>query len=704
MLAAAGGVALAVWATWPLAAHWRTHIYDPAERYGDLAQGLKPDMYYGLWVLAWDVHALTTHHALWDANVFHPAPAALATSDHMLGLLPLYLPLALATGDPVLAHQGTLLLTFACAFLAMLALVRDWTASWPAAILAGALFAFSAYRRGNIWAIQLLGSYYLPLIPLAARRAVTEPGARWPALLAVVLVLQSFDTLYFGFAAFAGTVALLTVVLTLDPAARRRWRRLVMPVALAAATVMLASVPYLRASRAGTIRAAGPGVTLFNSSSVCDHGTSATAVALAVGSILLWRRGLRGVSGTWLLGLVSFGLCVHAIAVGPIVQIAGHVVPGPYVALARLVPGFSALRQPKRFEVAAGMPLVVLAGIAVAGALQILEASPLRRRPGVRALWTVAPLAAAAWMTGHFVDGPLGLRPVETRDTVPPVYRWLAAAPPGPVLELPFVDFQIYVFEREYEARRMFRSIYHWLPIANGYGGYRLPTYRLIGAMASRPPDEATLSDLRDLAGIRYVVLDEQRVGSIVSASWSRTALRRERLGTHTVYEIQDFPPQGPPPLAHPLDGHTPGGVSLAPLPPVAHRAALSAPMLPPVFGGFAAQASIMVENRSETPWPGVAWPRSGGVALTYHIRDQTGRLLDSAIRIPADADVGPVVTPLALDVYPGQRVQAALWFVPPTAAGLYKLEVYLVQDGVGAFDPQLGGTLEYPLSVARLQ
>jgi len=45
--------------------------------------------------------------ALFEANLFHPAPHALATTEHLLGLQALYLPLRLATGDPLAAHQAT---------------------------------------------------------------------------------------------------------------------------------------------------------------------------------------------------------------------------------------------------------------------------------------------------------------------------------------------------------------------------------------------------------------------------------------------------------------------------------------------------------------------------------------------------------------------------------------------------------------------
>src|SRR5262249_7845213 len=180
----------------------------------------------------------------------HPAPGTFALSEHMLGAMPLYLPLVLALRDPVLAHQATLLLTFACAFLGALALVRDWTGSWPAAVAAGALFAFSPFRFGHLASLPMEGSCWLPFIPLCARRSV-GPGARWPVLLGIVLVLEALNSYYLAYLTFIGAAGFVVVVLAADPVARRRWTRLVLPFGAAAIVVALVSLPYVRSDQLG---------------------------------------------------------------------------------------------------------------------------------------------------------------------------------------------------------------------------------------------------------------------------------------------------------------------------------------------------------------------------------------------------------------------------------------------------------------------
>src|SRR5258706_6407567 len=141
-------VAVAVWGTWPLATCLDRCVVDASRLSGGwVAVALRRDVDLIVWILAWGAHALATRpSALFEANLFHPAPHALATTEHLLGLQPLYLPLRLATGDPLAAHQATLIATFAGAFATMLLLVRRWTGSWPAGAIAGLGYPLSPPR------------------------------------------------------------------------------------------------------------------------------------------------------------------------------------------------------------------------------------------------------------------------------------------------------------------------------------------------------------------------------------------------------------------------------------------------------------------------------------------------------------------------------------------------------------------------------
>src|SRR5262245_62250641 len=84
---------LALGLLWPLSAQVSRRLYDPNTFTGGfLAQG---DVQLNSWILAWDAHAIGTGNVrgLFDANIFYPEPNALAYSEHMLGVLPVFAPL-----------------------------------------------------------------------------------------------------------------------------------------------------------------------------------------------------------------------------------------------------------------------------------------------------------------------------------------------------------------------------------------------------------------------------------------------------------------------------------------------------------------------------------------------------------------------------------------------------------------------------------
>jgi hypothetical protein len=146
-LGAAAFYALAsVALTWPLFRHPATTVLDTPSLYGDAAVLIQRDINLTMWTLAWDAHALTTAPMrLFHANAFFPAPYTLATTEHMLGNLPWFGPVFLATGNAVLAHQATMLATFVLSGLAMAAFVLFWTGDRAAAVASGFFYACSYY-------------------------------------------------------------------------------------------------------------------------------------------------------------------------------------------------------------------------------------------------------------------------------------------------------------------------------------------------------------------------------------------------------------------------------------------------------------------------------------------------------------------------------------------------------------------------------
>ncbi len=127
------------------------------------------------WILAWDTHALLTDpFHLFDANIFYPLPHTLAYSEHLLSTAALGLPLGLVSGEPVVAYNLSLLLSFPLAGLGMYLLVLHWTGRHQAAFLAGLAFAFAPYRLAAIAHLQLLSVQWLPFSLLALDRLLDQ--------------------------------------------------------------------------------------------------------------------------------------------------------------------------------------------------------------------------------------------------------------------------------------------------------------------------------------------------------------------------------------------------------------------------------------------------------------------------------------------------------------------------------------------------
>jgi hypothetical protein len=660
--------------------HLGTQVYDPAKHAGGVAWKLRRDVYLTQWIFAWEVHAITTApEHLFDANIFHPAPCSLALAEHMLGAMPLYLPVALVSRDPVFAHQATLLLTFACAFLAALALVRDWTGSWPAAVIAGVLFAFNPFRFALLATFQMEGSCWLPLIPLYARRSV-GPGARSPVLLGIVAALAALNSYYFAYLTFIGAPVFVVVVLAADPAARRCWKRLVVPLVAAALVVALVTLPYVHNDQLGSLTPPPREVLLRTSGSPFRTGAPA-ALAIALVTLPFWHRGMRGASGAgWIWGLGAFAVVAHLLSLGPEIDIAGRRLVTPYAVLARVVPGFVMTRVPLRFDVGTTMGLAALSGIGFAGAFR-----DTRRR------WLPVAVSAILTLASVLVvpPRPFPLRPIEVGAGIPGVYRWLSEAAPGPVLEVPLQDFDLFPRRREVEARRTYLSIYHWRPLLNGFSGYRPPSFGSVSALARAAPDADALRLLARTTGVRYVVVHRAELTAEERRRWRRRPpwLRVRRvLGPDIVLEFaRPFDADLMPALlATGPRATTLLSTSLAPLPPVARRAELKLDAAPPVTAraGVAFEVYVEVRNPSSVTWPALAPGAPHLVRVAFRWEDEQGRSwMDD-----------PMANALPYDLAPGASVRVSVAVVSPQS-GPGRLTIGVAQDSewfagvLGPFD-----------------
>jgi hypothetical protein len=510
--------------TWPLFRNPGSTVLDTRSLYGEAWTLVQRDVNLTMWILAWDTHILTTRPwRLFHANTFYPAPYSLATSEHMLGNLPWFAPVFLLTGNPVLAHQVTLLLSFVLCGLAMAWLVLYWTGDRVAALASGFLYAFAPYRMWQLGNLHVVSIQYLPLVLLGIDLTLDRRAPRGgPALLAAGLILSTLVSYYVGYAAFALAGVYAAVgLLTRGRAARAGVRGLVAGMGAAVVLLGLVTLPYVllqlrhilpnygqaqQASLAflGILKFGATGMlswfVLPRRDGIPQYLTVPTMV-LACYALWRWRRPPRG-------ALVAGGLAGAILFLGPILPTPWVVLPLPYKVLMKIVPGFAAMRAPQRFGAVTAATAIALAGLGLALLRQRLAAWP-------RVAALVALLAVAVTLVEARPRDLAPLR-VSPQGSVPDALAWLRTnGQGGPVLVLPMDSWDLYR-----ESRYVYDSIFHWAPIVNGYSSYPPKLYIDVATVAARLPQPGELEAVLGMVDVRWVLFYPNEVPPDARATW----------------------------------------------------------------------------------------------------------------------------------------------------------------------------------------
>jgi hypothetical protein len=522
--------------TWPLFRHPSTQVLDSPSLYGPASVLVQRDINLTVWILAWDTHALVTDPLhLFHANALYPARWSLATSEHMLGNVPFFAPIYLASGNPVLAHQLTLVATFVVAGLAMAAYVFYWTRDRTASLAAGCLFAFAPYRVWQVGNLHIVSIHWIPLVLLGIDLAVDGRRRAGATLVAAALALSSLCSYYVGYTAFALAGAYAVVALV------RRGRAAVgaLPAlaagfGVAAAVVGLLTIPYLILQREGVIphrvRAEDfDSMAFLSLAFLGPRGYSSyfltprrdgipqflgyTVMALAVIGLVLRRRPPRG-------ALVAGAVTGWGLTLGPVLSLSGgRKITLPYRWLMAIVPGFSAMRIPQRFGAVVTVAVTALAGLALA---ELIER--LRRRGHGR----LAPVLAAVVVVAALVEVRIpGLRTMlmPVGEWTQPGHRWLAEhGEGGALIEVPATGA-----DPLRQSQALVGSTVHWLPLANGYSPYPPPSFTTIMEAAARLPAADAIDRMLAVAPLRWVLVRRRLLPPAQLAEW-RAAFERAGL------------------------------------------------------------------------------------------------------------------------------------------------------------------------------
>lgn len=492
-------VALSVVHTWPL-----------ASAPGTLSRVDNGDMLLNAWAMAWVAHQLPRDPLhLFDANIFWPERRTLAYSEHLVLQGILGMPVRALGGSPVLSHNLVMLAGFALTGWAFCLLVRRWTSSWPAGLVAGSLAAFNAHTLTRLAHVQAVHLEFFALALFALDRLLRYRRLGPAVQLGLSVALQGLTSLYL--LVFAAWAMVFVGLARLDAWARPRRLRLA---GLTAAAVIVAGVlslpfvvPYYkvrqelgfsRSSRDARFYAASWEDFVSTGARVhyaawsrryfprAKNATFPGVVALSLAGLALARR--RG----W-----QDGRCRMVLAMG-VGGVLMSVLPRMpiYPWLHEHVPMLQVVRATSRFGILALLGLAVLAGFGV---------RDLRLRWRGRRHWPLVAAGLVILVNAEAFRAPLWYARFQG---IPKVYETLQREPGAVVVELPLPRIRQFFGNASY----MLNSTSHWRPLLNGYSGFIPPSYAVSRRAVADFPQAASLVALHAL-GVTHVVVHGRRFG-----------------------------------------------------------------------------------------------------------------------------------------------------------------------------------------------
>jgi hypothetical protein len=249
----------------------------------------------------------------------------------------------------------------------------------------------------------------------------------------------------------------------------------------------------------------GKSVYLFNREIISHCGIKplTNIILLVIIRLFLdncWRQSIRNrlqainiTEKFYLLAAISAVL----FSFGPTIQFFKESsLPGPYLILYYLVPGFSGIRVPARFAIMVLFGVSVLAGY---GYIKLLQKSKSPLKKSVLGI-TLIILASA-----EYLSIPTHMPPVKTGENIPSVYKWLSQKKDdSTVIELPFHSLRLHQVHKE--SLYLYYSTYHWKRIVNGYSSYFSPTYIFITEYFDNFPTLSFINSLKIL-GVKYMII-----------------------------------------------------------------------------------------------------------------------------------------------------------------------------------------------------
>ena len=479
---------MAVAHSWPLAS-------DPAH----LARLDNHDAEVLTWTVTWVAHALPRQPlSLFDAPIFYPEHRSLAFSEHMFVPSLMGAPLLWAGASPVLVYNLLIIAGLALSGWSMYLLMRRWTGSEWAGVIAGLVYAFNAHVLTRFVHLQAQHVEFFPLMLYALDRVLMQRQRRDAVLLAAAFVLQALCSNYL--LVFVTYAILVTLVV--------RWReigaaRLELLIAGIIVAIAMAPFlwPYFQVNREYGLARTADVVTQYNAgwrdylatggrlhyawwSQRFYEGRTAlfpgvTAIGLALVAVTS-RRMIRDPRVRMTIAIGAVGLAFSL----------GTSLPG-YALLHNYLPLLSGLRNVARWGWLALASIAMLAGFG-AGAVE-------KWCEKWRGAWRYAAVVLAVLVTVEAMRTPVGFTPAYD---IPRLYDRFAGEANAVVAEFPFYSGANVSLNGPY----VFANTRYFKPLLNGYSSFHPETFEARGRVLNSFPSEAALAELRAAHVTRVLV------------------------------------------------------------------------------------------------------------------------------------------------------------------------------------------------------
>lgn len=509
---------LALIVTWPVAAHFTTGVVG---RVGGV------DAYQNVWNLWWVAYAFTHGFVPFTTPLLY-YPDGINLFWQTLGFSQgvVALPVTLLWG-PRAAFNVTVLTSFIIGGYATFLLARHLTANALAALVAGAVYAFSPFHLEKVLDgnLEVAAIQWVPCFVFALYMLLERPSWVWALLSGFCLIWVSLGSWYYGLfcVLYTGCAIIVWILFRKRSRALRLGLWGVTPLLLWG-LVLAPNIVTLAQAGDGTLGDMR-NIHVQRSADLIDFflpnpahpwwGQQVHAAREALyPNAILWNVALGwvglllggiGIATTWRHSWrwVLLLAATLVLAMGPTLRIAGYdtALPLPF-ALIQDLPGIRAGQRPNHMVVLSSLMLALLAAY---GATWLMQRIPVHLGQGLLALALVGVVVA--------IDGYAGPLRIVDRE-IHPFYATLPP-PDGAIMPLP-------VYYNINRSENLTTQTAHGWPILGGYVA-RPPAYPFVAYTPGVRELESGYAQIDDIVspawpesgrqalaayGIRYITMD----------------------------------------------------------------------------------------------------------------------------------------------------------------------------------------------------